>query len=116
MNNALDLIKGYGINVTEGSLENSKARLFLLEQKNEKALACLEDSRHRLNGAAYHLFNNHLLTAKTLIRIAWPMEALKHLSKALILSEENSYDQSLKMEKKWVLPFCQVYRVLLQRF
>ncbi len=101
LNNALDIIKGYGLHITKGILLNSLAKRLIIEEEPERALALLSEARSRLKGAEYYLFNNHLLTVRALDRINQPKAAVTHLDLALRLSKANGYTRFLKREKEW---------------
>ena len=105
LENALDIIKGYGLQVTRGSLENHYAGLLIMKEQHKDALDLLEQSRSRLAGAAFHLFLNHLLTVKALDRLNRPNKALEHLAAALSLSRDKPYDRYFIREKKWLVRF-----------
>ncbi len=104
LNRAIEIIEGYGLRLTEGILGNSRAGLLMIEQKFSKALTCLEHAGKKLDGANFHRFNNHLLTAKAYVETDNPSGAITQLSFALLLSERNSYDQFVKKEAEWLIP------------
>ncbi|SMD10348.1 ATP-, maltotriose-and DNA-dependent transcriptional regulator MalT [Desulfocicer vacuolatum DSM 3385] len=105
LNRAMEIIDGYGLILTEGILGNSHAALLMIEQKFSQALACLKNAGEKLDGATFHRFNNHLLTANVYIKMGNSSEAITQLSCALLLSEANRYEQFVKKEIKWLLPF-----------
>lgn len=105
LSRAVDIIEGYGLPVTEGILGNSQANLLIMEKDFSKALDCLETARKKLNNVGFHLFNNYLLTARSLFESKRTDQAVTHLSMALSLSETNAYDRFVKKEIKWLLPF-----------
>jgi len=84
LNRAIDLIDGYELVLTEGILGNSRAGLLMMERHFSKALDCLASARKKLDGAAFHLFNNHLLTSKSYFESGNTVGAIKHLSSALV--------------------------------
>ena len=100
---AIDIIKGYGLPLTEGILENGKANLLMIEKKYSQALESLESARLKLKDTGFHLFNNHLLTSKSYFESGKASQAIQHLSSALALSERFTYDRFLKKEKKFLL-------------
>ncbi len=104
LNQALDIITGHGLIITRGILENSLARIFLLEKEYDTALDYLEQSRGRLQTAGFHLFDNHMMTAEILLRTRKPERAGDHLSSAMALCEEYAYDRFVEKEKDWLLP------------
>ncbi len=105
LNRAMEIIDGYGLRLTEGILGNSHAGLLMIEQRFSKALTCLEHAGKKLDGANFHRFNNHLLTAKALVETDNPGGAITQLSCALLLSESNAYDRFVKREATWLIPF-----------
>ena len=105
LDNALDLIRGYGLDITRGILENACAALLMDLDKDRDALDCLKLSRPRLTGIGYHLFTNHLLTSKALVRLDRRKEAVTHLARAVSLSLENAYDRFIRLEVNWLVPF-----------
>ena len=105
LNRAMEIIEGYGLRLTEGILENSHASLLMIEQQFSKALTCLEHAGKKLDGAKFHRFNNHLLTAKVHVKIGNTGEAITQISCALLLSEVNTYDRFIKKEARWLIPF-----------
>ena len=104
LNRAIDIIDGYGLLLTEGILENSCAGIFIREENFSKALECLKSARPKLDGAAFHLFNNHLKTSRSYFGTGNTDKAAGHLSKALSLSERNAYDRFVINEKEWLAP------------
>ncbi|MCP4022542.1 MAG: transcriptional regulator, partial [Desulfobacteraceae bacterium] len=61
---AMDIIKGYQLVLTEGILDVSMANIFIIEKDYLPALKHLDRSRTKLKDAAYHLFTNHLLSSR----------------------------------------------------
>ncbi len=104
LNRAIDIIDGYGLLPTEGMLENSLANLLIINKEHAAALNCLKNARPKLDGTQYHLFNNHLLTAKTLFELDQRQRATDHLSSALTLAQNNTYDRFVIKEKEWLIP------------
>jgi ATP/maltotriose-dependent transcriptional regulator MalT/DNA-binding SARP family transcriptional activator len=104
LNRAINLIDGYGLVLTEGILGNSRAGLLMREGHYSKALDCLECARTKLDGANFHLFNNHLLTSKIYFDFGNTGGAIRHLSSALVLSESNAYDRFVRKETGWLMP------------
>lgn len=102
---AVDIIEGYGLRLTEGILGNSWACLLMGEKDFSLALVHLKNARKKLDGAAFHLFNNHLLTARSFFESTMIDEAVNHLSRALSLAETNAYDGFVKKESQWLIPF-----------
>ncbi len=102
---AVDIIEGYGLRLTEGILGNSRARLLMGEKDFSTALVYLENAREKLNGAAFHLFSNHLLTVRSFFESTIIDEAVNHLLKALSLAETNVYDGFVIKENQWLIPF-----------
>ncbi|MCP4117214.1 MAG: transcriptional regulator [Desulfobacteraceae bacterium] len=104
LDRAIDIIDGYGLVLTEGILGNSRAGLLMIDRRFSNALDCLESAGTKLDGAAFHLFNNHLLTSRAYFESGDSGGAIKHLSSALLLSENNAYDRFLKQERDWLVP------------
>lgn len=102
---AMDIIDGYGLLPTQGMLENSLANLLIIDKNYATALDILNNARTKLNGIKYHLFNNHLLSAKAFILLNKRQPATDHLSKALTMAQKNTYDRFIIKEKNWLLPF-----------
>ena len=105
LNRAIEVIEGYGLVLTEGILENSRANLLMMEHQFSTALDGLEQAGKKLDGANFHKFNNHLLTAKAHFKTGNTGDAVKQLSCALLLSENNAYDRFVKKEADWLIPF-----------
>ncbi|WDP87937.1 MAG: transcriptional regulator [Desulfobacter sp.] len=101
---AFDIIKGYGLVLTQGILENDKAHLFIMEKKYSDALECLETARPKLFGASYHLFNNHMLSLRSYFESGNTTFAAHHLSCALSLCETHSYDRFVNQAQDWLIP------------
>jgi ATP/maltotriose-dependent transcriptional regulator MalT/DNA-binding SARP family transcriptional activator len=104
LNRAIEIIEGYGLCLTEGILGNSRAGLLMIEHQFSKALDCLEHAGKKLDGANFHRFNNHLLTAKAYVETDNTGGAITQLSCALLLSESNAYDRFVKKEAEWLIP------------
>ena len=104
LENALDLIRGYGLNVTRGILENRYAQALLVENRNQESLTYLESARPDLTGSSYHLFNNHLISAQVLLHLEQTGQSLSHLSKALELSRQFSFENHLIEQHAWITP------------
>ncbi len=103
LNRAVDVIDGCGLLITEGILENSIASLLIIEKDFSNALDYLKNARKKLEGALFHLFNNHLLTTRSYFESGNINQAMKHLSCALSLSEIYFYDRFIKKEKTWLI-------------
>ncbi len=104
LNRAIEVIEGYGLVLTEGILGNSRANLLMMEHQFSTALDCLEQAGKKLDGANFHKFNNHLLTAKAHFKTGNTGDAVRQLSHALLLSENNAYDRFIKKEADWLVP------------
>lgn len=109
LNRAVDIIEGYGLSLTEGILGNSQASLLLISTDYSAALACLKKAEKKLKGADFHLFHNHLLTARSFFESDRVDEVVKPLSRALSLAETKAYDRFVKKEKQWLIPFFKKY-------
>ncbi|SDU04911.1 BTAD domain-containing putative transcriptional regulator [Desulfobacula phenolica] len=104
LNKALDIIEGFELTLTEGILNNSCANLLKIEKKYQQSLDCLAYARPKLDGAAFYVFNNHLLTAGSFFELGRNKHAIKHLSTALSLSESKNYDRFVEKEREWLIP------------
>lgn len=104
LNNAMDIIQGYGLVSTEAILENRFAALLITDKNFSKALDCLEKARKKLDGFNYYLFENHVLTSKCYFKSNRTQKAMAHLSHGLGLSQENGYDRFLQKEAAWIIP------------
>ena len=102
LNSALEIINGYGLVVTRGLLTNSLAALLISQKRYDRAAGMLSDMRPRLKQAKFHLFGNHLLTARALAGINRFQEAADHLDAALSLSQRQDFSQFVKKEKSWI--------------
>jgi LuxR family transcriptional regulator, maltose regulon positive regulatory protein len=105
LDKAIDIIDGYGLVLTEGILANCQAGFLMIEKRYSKALECLKSARAKLQGAGYHLFNNHILASRSYVELNNSARAVHHLAIALSLSEANTYERSVKKEREWLIPF-----------
>ena len=101
---ALELIKGYGLKVTRGILENSYAKVLLDENNPSAGLEKLFAVRPCLKGAFYHLFDNYLMAAQACFNLERLPEACRQMAKAVDLSMMYGYDHFMAKEKIWILP------------
>jgi DNA-binding SARP family transcriptional activator len=103
----LEMIKGYGLRVTRSILENTYAKALLADHEYQDGLERLLASRPDLKGAAYHLFNNYLLSAQAQFNLGKLHEACGQMARATDLSLMHSYDSFLVKEKIWIIPLLQ---------
>ncbi len=99
LNDAFDIIKSHELTLTRGLLENSMARVLILEKDYSAAMTFLDQARPRLGQTAFHLFENYLLSAKALAGLNRNKEAGQYFDLALSLSEKKQYSRYLEKEK-----------------
>jgi DNA-binding SARP family transcriptional activator len=99
---AMDTIKGYGLVSTEGLLENSLARLNILEGNYPVALDWLERAKEKFKGMDFYLFSNHLLASKACFKSGMLQKAFRCLSQGLALSEKRGYQRFVEKESQWI--------------
>lgn len=104
LENALDLIKGYGLNVTSGILENRYAQTLIAENKHQESLTFLSSARSKLEGSAFHLFNNYLLSAQVFWQVEQTDAGLSYLSKAFRLSQKFKFSRYVIQNRAWLIP------------
>lgn len=99
---AMDIIDGDGLTITEGILGNSMANLLLGEKKFNAALDHLKSSAPKIKDARFHLFENHLLTARSYLGLELPQNAVTHLLSAFKISRESNFSRFVEREKEWI--------------
>lgn len=99
---AFDLIRGRGLVLTRGILENTMARIMILEKNYAGALEQLGRARQPLAQAAFHLFENSLLYARATAGSGRISEAVEYMDKALNLSKQKNYGRFLEEEMAWI--------------
>ena len=104
LENAMDLISGYGLNVTRGILENRYAQVLMAEGRIQESLSHLSMARPSLTGTSFHLFNNHLMAAQACRHLEQTEKSLSHLSSALTLCRTFSYDRHMRQNREWIIP------------
>ena len=103
LEDALDLINGYGLKVTQGILENRYAQVLMAEDRYCESLKYLSSARPNLTGASYHLFTNHLFAARACWNLEQTEKSLSHLSAALALCKTYSYSRHLIENREWIV-------------
>ncbi|MCG8685947.1 MAG: transcriptional regulator [Desulfobacterales bacterium] len=116
LTNALEIIQGEGLTVTEGILENGKANILLRVKKYDKAINSLLNARLKLKEVQYHLFNNYLLETRVRISLDESDKAIGSFNKALNLSAANDYLRFLLAEKEWLIPFFKIHAADIKCF
>ncbi|MCG8552329.1 MAG: transcriptional regulator [Desulfobacterales bacterium] len=99
---AMDTIKGYGLVSTEGLLENSLARLYILEGNYPNALDWLERAKEKFKGVDFYLFSNRLMASKACFKLGMLQKAYRFLSQGLALSEKRGYRRFVEKESQWI--------------
>ena len=93
---AFDIIESYGLIITEGMLGNSMANIFIHEKQFKTALNYLNKSRPKIKGAAFYLFENHMLTARCYLEQNRQKKAVSHFTKGLDISQEKDFHRFIK--------------------
>jgi ATP/maltotriose-dependent transcriptional regulator MalT/DNA-binding SARP family transcriptional activator len=99
---AMDTIKGYGLISTEGILENSLARLYIVGGNYPIALDWLKRAKKKFEGVDFYLFCNHLLSSRAYFKSGLLQKAFRFLSQSLALSEKRGYRRFVEKESKWI--------------
>jgi DNA-binding SARP family transcriptional activator len=104
LTDALDIIDGYDLTLTQGILEISMANLLIKEKAFEKALDLLRRSRKKVRKANFYLFKNFMLEARCHWEIKDTGKALKWLKKGLALADEKEFHGFVQKENAWMAP------------
>ncbi len=99
---AMEIIDGDGLTITEGIFGNSMANLLLGEKNFNAALDHLNNAAPKIKDAGFHLFENHLLTARSYLGLGLAKNAVTHLLSALKISREKSFSRFVEREKEWI--------------
>ena len=89
---ALEIIRGHGLPMTEAILAVTRARVLMAAGNFEDACTCLAESRGGLGPAAFYLCLSRLLEARGSHALGRKREAWKHLEKGLAIAEEKGLD------------------------
>ncbi len=101
---ALDIIKGYGLPMTEAIISNTLARVFMASNAFDKALACLSRARKQLKPALYHLCVSWLLDARCCQALGRKEAAVKALKKGLAIAGMKNFDRIVRAEARDLIP------------
>ncbi len=101
---ALDVIRGYGLPMTEAIISNTLARVFMASNAFDKALDCLSRARKYLKPALYHLCTSWLLDARCCQALGRKEAAVKSFQKGLAIAEKKNFDRLVRAEAKDLTP------------
>jgi len=87
------------------------ANVLIREKEFDAALNYLKKSRSKIKDAAFYLFENHLLTARSYDKLDMQKKAVEHLIKGLKISEKKGFSRFVKKEEKWMVPLLRNSRL-----
>ncbi|WP_020587540.1 BTAD domain-containing putative transcriptional regulator [Desulfobacter curvatus] len=102
---ALNVIKGYGLPVTEAIILITHARIFMAFNAFEDARACLSQARKHLKPAPWYLCSAWLLDAGCCHSLGQNEAAWRHFQKGLAIARKKQFDRLVLTEAGKLVQF-----------
>lgn len=95
---ALEVVDGYGLDVTQGIISVTKARILIAQKRYNEAQPLLENERKSVRTASYHLFFSWLLQARCEMAQGNRQQAMRSFLKCTAIARKRGYGRILEQQ------------------